>query len=124
MDLAKACYQLTSRFPADEKFGLIALIRRTAISVPSSIAKGQGRYETRDFIQQMSYADSYLAELETQLLLSLELGFCQSSDIDHLLKEIDEIQRMLNAINRRLGSGSPLATRHSPLPQSEAKDSV
>jgi four helix bundle protein len=124
MDLAKAAYQLTSRFPADEKFGLTAFIRRTAISLPTSIARGQARHETRDFIQHLSYADGYLAELETQLLLSLELGFCEASEAEELLKEVDEIQRMINAISRKLGAGSPLVTHHSPLPQGEAKDSV
>jgi len=122
MFLAKAMYQLTNRFPADEKFGMTALIRRTAISIPSSIAKGQARHETRDFLQHLSYADGYLAELETQLLLSLELGFCEGSHLEESLKEIDELQRMLNAISRKLGAGSPLATSHSPLSSSEAKD--
>jgi hypothetical protein len=91
---------------------------------PSSIARGQARHETRDFLQQLSYADGYLAERETQLLLSVELGFCPESDAQVLLKEIDELQRMLTAISRKLASGSPLATRHSLLPQGEAKDSL
>jgi len=56
------------------------------------------------------------------LLLSVDLGFCEESDVEALLKEIDELQRMLHAIVRKLASGSPLATRHSPLPRSEAKD--
>lgn len=123
MSLAKLAYELTYGFPVDEKFGLTSLIRRTAVSIPSSIAKGQARYETRDFLQHLSYADGYLAELETQLLLSVDLAFCKESSVEALLKEIDELQRMLNAIARKLISGSPLATRHSPLPQSEAKDS-
>jgi four helix bundle protein len=123
MSLAKLAYQLTDRFPPDEKFGLTSLIRRTAVSIPSSIAKGQARHETRDFLQQLSYADGYLAELETQLLLSIELGFSTASGIEESLKEIDELQRMLHAIVRKLASGSPLATRHSPLPPGEAKDS-
>ena len=121
MLLAKLAYQLTLRFPAEEKFGLVSMICRTAVSIPSSIAKGQARHETRDFLQQLSYADGYLAELETQLLLSVELGFCSESDVQAPLKEIDELQRMLTAICRKLGT--PLATPHSPLPQGEAKDS-
>jgi carbamoyl-phosphate synthase large subunit len=123
MSLAKLAYELTYGFPVEEKFGLTSLIRRTAVSIPSSIAKGQARYETRDFLQHLSYADGYLAELETQLLLGVDLGFCVAADITELLKEIDELQRMLNAITRKLISGVPLATRHSSLPPGEAKDS-
>lgn len=121
--LARLAYELTSRFPGEEKFGLVSMIRRSSVSVPSSIAKGQARHETRDFLAQLSYADGYLAELETQLLLSADLGFCKNSDIESLLKEIDELQRMLSAITRKLGSSSPLATSHSSLPLDKKKDS-
>jgi len=122
MALAKFAYQLVERFPADERFGLTAMIRRSAVSIPSSIAKGQARHETRDFLTQLSYADGYLAELETQLLLSVDLGFCKNADVEALLKEIDELQRMLSAITRKLGSNSPLATSHSSLPPDKKKD--
>jgi len=124
MALAKLAYQLTDPFPPDEKFGLTSLIRRTAVLIPSSIAKGQARHETRDFLQLLSHADGYLAELETQLLLSIDLGFSAASHVEEPLKEIDELQRMLHAIIRKLASGSPLATRHSPLPPDNEKDSL
>jgi four helix bundle protein len=124
MALARLAHQLVDRFPADEKFGLTAMIRRSAVLIPSSIAKGQARHETRDFLTQLSYADGYLAELETQLLLSVDLGFCEEADVEALLKEIDELQRMLGAITRKLGSNSPLATSHSPLLPNKKKDSL
>ena len=123
MSLAKVAYQWTDHLPPDEKFGQTSLFRRTAVSIPSSIAKGQAMHETRDVLQHLPYADGYLAELETQLLLGIELGFRVASDGEESLKEIDELQRMLHAIIRELASGSPLATRHSPLPPGEAKDS-
>jgi four helix bundle protein len=119
MLLANLAYQLTTRFPADERFGLVSSIRRTAVSIPTSIAKGQARYETRDFLQQLSYADGSLAEFETQLLLSVELEFCREADVEELLKEVDELQRMIGAISRKLRSGSPLATQHSSLSSGE-----
>jgi len=123
MALAKFAYQLVERLPANEKFGLTAMIRRSAVLIPSSIAKGQARHETRDFLTQLSFADGYLAELETQLLLSVDLGFCKEADVESLLKEIDELQRMLSAITRKLAANSPLATNHSSLPPDKKKDS-
>jgi carbamoyl-phosphate synthase large subunit len=122
MVLAKLVYQLTAHFDADERFGLVSSMRRTAVAIPTSIAKGQARYETRDFLQQLSYVDGSLAELETQLLLSVELEFCKAARVEDLLKEIDELQRMVNAIARKLRSNSPLTTHHSPLSSSEEKD--
>jgi carbamoyl-phosphate synthase large subunit len=119
MLLAKLAYQLTAKFPIDERFGLVSSICRSAVSIPSSIAKGQARYDTRDFANALSYADGYLAEMETQLLLSVELEFCGLEDVEKLLKEVDELQRMIGAIYRKLRTDSPLATRHSPLSSGE-----
>ncbi|HTU32690.1 MAG TPA: four helix bundle protein, partial [Candidatus Acidoferrum sp.] len=77
MAVSKAVYELTSKFPADERFGLVAQLRRAAVSVPSNIAEGQARHGTREFLQFLSHAGGSLAELETQLLLSVDLGYCK-----------------------------------------------
>jgi four helix bundle protein len=117
--LAKLIYDLTNRFPAEEKFGLTSSIRRTVVYIPSNIARGQARHESRDFLHHLSYTDGYLAELETQLILSVELGFCAQADIETHLKEIDELQRMIGSIARKVAFNSALATKHSPLPGEE-----
>jgi four helix bundle protein len=119
IQLAKQIYLLTHRFPHDEKIGLTSFMRRTVVSIPSSIAKGQARHDTRDFLHHLSFADGSLAELETQLILGVELGFCSQPDIEALLKEIDELQRMIGSIARKVAFNSPLATKHSPLPGEE-----
>jgi four helix bundle protein len=115
MALAKMIYKLTQKFPAEEKYGLTSQLRRAAVSVPSNIAEGQARRGTNEFLQFLSIAEGSLAELETQLLLSVELSFAQQTDIDSPLQEIDELQKMIVALKRKLSSYSPLATRHSPL---------
>ena len=102
IELAKLLYQLTTRFPPDERFGLIAQIRRAAVSVPSNIAEGQARHTTGEFIQFISHAEGSAAELDTQLHLSVELGFVSSADATPALGLIDEIRRMLNSLRRRL----------------------
>src|SRR5579859_7016456 len=75
ISLAKAVYKLTAEFPPEEKFGLISQMRRAAVSVPSNIAEGQARNTTGEFVQFISHAEGSLAELDTQLVLSAELGF-------------------------------------------------
>jgi four helix bundle protein len=115
MNLAKLVYKLTMRFPAEERYGLTSQMRRAAVSVPSNIAEGQARRSTNEFIQFLSVAEGSLAELETQVSLSVELGFATHADVEGSLREIDELQKMLVALKRKLSSYSPLATRHSPL---------
>ena len=107
--------QLTARFPVDERYGLTSQLRRAAVSVPSNSAEGQARQGTKEFLLFLSQAEGSLAELETQLLLSVELSFAGQSDVDPCLQEIDELQKMLVALKRKLSSYSPLATRHSAL---------
>ena len=115
MALAKFVYQLSARFPVDERYGLISQIRRAAVSVPSNIAEGQARHTTKEFLQFLSHAQGSLAEVETQLLLSVELRFANQEGIGPGLKEIDELQKMIISLRRKLEVDSPLATRHSPL---------
>jgi carbamoyl-phosphate synthase large subunit len=115
MALTKLVYELTAKFPADERFGLSAQMRRAAVSVPSNIAEGQARHGTKEFLQFLSHAEGSLAELETQILLSTELRFAQAVEVKPALQEIDELQKMLIALKRKLAVSSPLATRHSSL---------
>ena len=102
IELAKQLYRLTAKFPSGEKFGLISQLRRAAVSVPSNIAEGQARNTTGEFIQFISHAEGSAAELDTQLYLSVELGFVSSTDAATILMLIDEIRRMLNSLRRRL----------------------
>jgi four helix bundle protein len=104
MLLAKSVYGLTASFPADERFGLVSQMRRAAISVPSNIAEGQARQGTREFLQFLSHASGSLAELETQLLLSLDLAYCKKGDVDEVAALIGELQKMIAALRRSLES--------------------
>ena len=115
MVLARLVYKVTVKFPAEERYGLTSQMRRAAVSVPSNIAEGQARRGTSEFLQFLSIAEGSLAELDTQLSLSVELGFAQQADVEPAFKEIDELQKMLVALKRKLSSLLPPATRHSPL---------
>jgi four helix bundle protein len=102
ISLAKLIYRLTHTFPSAEKFGLVAQMRRAAVSIPSNIAEGQARHTTGEFIQFISHAEGSVAELDTQLTLSIELKFCSTSAADPAFGLIGELRRMLNALRRKL----------------------
>ena len=102
--LAKLICQLTSKFPREEKFGLIAQMRRAAVSIPSNISEGQARHKTGEFIQFVSHAEASLAELDTQLILSIELRFARAERADLAFALILELRRMLNALRRKLAA--------------------
>ena len=104
--LAKLIYQVTARFPAEEKFGLVSQMRRAAVSIPSNIAEGQARHTTGEFIQFISHAEGSVAELDTQLILSVELGFCGADPTAPAFELIGELRRMLNGLRRKLAGAS------------------
>lgn len=100
MDLVTEVYNLTSKYPKEEVYGLISQIRRSAVSIPSNIAEGQSRYNKNDFIRFLHYARGSAAELETQLLISENLGFVTLQEIEGLLNELKLIGRMtVNLVN-------------------------
>jgi four helix bundle protein len=94
-------YKATESFPDSEKFGLISQIRRSAVSVPSNISEGAARSTKKEFIQFLSIAQGSTSELETQLIISNNLGFLKEEDM-HLLDELDEISRMIIGLIRTL----------------------
>src|SRR5437867_3235749 len=95
MILARVIYQITREYPGDERFGLVVQMRRAAVSIPSNIAEGQARHTTGEFIQFISHAEGSLAELETQLRLSVELTFCSQSEATPALELMEELRKML-----------------------------
>ena len=102
IDLAKVVYGLTAKFPAEEKFGIIAQMRRASISIPSNVAEGQARHTTGEFVQFISHAEGSVAELDTQLILSIELTFCENAAATPAFQLADEVRRMLNSLRRQL----------------------
>jgi four helix bundle protein len=104
MALAKSIYRLTAKFPNEEKFGWISQMRRAAVSVPSNLAEGQARRTTGEFVQFISHAEGSVAELDTQLTLSIELGFCATLDAAEADGLIQELRKMLNALRRAVAN--------------------
>jgi four helix bundle protein len=104
MSLAKHIYQITQAFPDTERFGLVSQMRRAAVSVPSNIAEGQARNTTGEFIQFLSHAVGSVSELDTQLTLSVELGFCSRTEVQEAHALILELRKMLTALRKKLSS--------------------
>ena len=100
--LVKLIYRITQKFPADERFGLVSQMRRAAVSIPSNVAEGQARHTTGEFIQFVSHAEGSNAELNTQLIIAVDLEYCTKSDADPVFELMTEIRKMLNALRRSL----------------------
>lgn len=86
MDLVELTYELASKLPAFEKYGLAAQMCRAAVSIPSNIAEGWGRKHRAEYVNHLSMANGSLKELgplkelETQILICIRLRQLQESD--------------------------------------------
>jgi four helix bundle protein len=102
MVLAQSVYEATKAFPAEERFGLTAQMRRAAVSIPSNIAEGRGRGTDAELIRFCSIAYGSLMELETQAELADRLGFLPRESLDVIASGCAEVGRMLNALRASL----------------------
>ena len=102
MQLTAAVYRLTKGFPREEVYGLASQIRRSAVSIPSNIAEGQGRLGTGEFRQFLGVARGSNCELQTQLEIASVLGYCDVKMIEEAEGLSNEVGKMINAILQSL----------------------
>jgi len=102
MQLTVAVYQLTQGFPREEVYGLTSQIRRSAVSIPSNIAEGQGRLSTGEFRQSLGFARGSNSELQTQLEIARSLGYGDTKTIEEAEGLSNEVGKMINAILQSL----------------------
>lgn len=97
-------YSVVKKLPKEELYGLTLQIRRSAVSIPSNIAEGQTRNHTNEFIQFLSIANGSRAELETQLILCIQLGYLHEEEIKEILDSLAEIGKMIHKLIFRLSN--------------------
>jgi four helix bundle protein len=104
MDLVVESYRLTDLLPPQERFGLIAQIRRAAISVPTNIAEGYGRLRRGEYLNHLSIARGSLMELQTLFAIAERLGYVAATELGKSVELCDFVSRMLTRLRRSLQS--------------------
>ena len=102
ISLSVHLYKYTDKFPRQEAYALTDQMRRAAVSIPSNIAEGRGRGTAKDFAHFLRIALGSAAELETQLVISKELGYGESQQYSHADALLTEIRKMLHVMIRKL----------------------
>lgn len=88
-------YLVTNDFPNEERFGLTTQLRRSSVSIPSNIAEGSSRKSNKDFTRFLEIAIGSAYEIETQLLISNDLGFITEENLNPLLSKIELLTKMI-----------------------------
>lgn len=100
MALVKDIYQVTASFPNEEMYALTNQMRRAAVSIPSNIAEGAARTGDKEFLQFLSISRGSLSELETQLIIAMELGYMLESN--EIMLKIDSLFGLLGGLMKSL----------------------
>jgi four helix bundle protein len=102
IQLTVAVYTLTSDFPSSEQFGLTNQLRRASVSVASNIAEGYGRNTRGEYMQFLGHARGSICEVQTQLEISMQLGFSRETSRAIANDLSEEVSRMLVAMMKKL----------------------
>lgn len=100
--MALNVYRTTKHFPKEELYGLVSQMRRAAVSIPSNIAEGFARLHNKEYRQFLYVALGSCAELETQIELSVDLGYLGKTDYADFLEKLDHEARMVRNLIKRL----------------------
>jgi four helix bundle protein len=104
--LSLIIYKLTDDFPPREMYGLSSQMRRAVVSIASNIAEGRSRRTKKDFVHFLHMAYGSASELETQLLIAEQLGFCNDGRFDENNALLSEVSRMLRVMIEKLETGN------------------
>jgi four helix bundle protein len=102
MALAAEVYGLTRKLPAEERGALGGGLRHAAVAVPCLVAEGQGRGNGVEFAERLRAARGKLAELDTLLLLGVELGHFRDAEIENATALMTDVRRLLQKFIQRL----------------------
>ena len=100
--LTEAVYESTKAFPKEELYGLVAQLRRTAVSIPSNIAEGFARRHNREYKQFLHISLGSCAELTTQVIIASKLRYIAGNAAAVMVNEIEEISRMTMSLIKKL----------------------
>ena len=103
-DIALFVYRVTKMFPREEVYGLVAQMRRAAVSIPSNIVEGCSRETQRDFQRFIEIALGSTKELRYQYSIAIRLGYVPQNDVLQGESKMLELEKVLNAFVRSLRS--------------------
>ncbi|MBP5393514.1 MAG: four helix bundle protein [Bacteroidaceae bacterium] len=98
IEMVTLIYLMTQSFPKEETFGLVSQLRRASVSVPSNIAEGYARGTDKEKLHFLRISSGSMSEVETQLLLSLNLGYIDQKKYNELSEIVTSVWKQLNSL--------------------------
>jgi len=106
MELVTLIYQLSKAIPKDELYGLTSQMRRSAVSIPATIAEGYGRKSTQDYLRFLHISMSSNYELQTLLEIARNLHYLSTDSFENAIEKSRELERMLSSLMVKIDRSS------------------
>jgi len=106
MSMVTATYNVTTKFPKEEIFGLTSQMRRAAASIPSNIAEGYGRETRKEMARYLAISIGSLYEFQTQIEIANNIRYLDKTDFKELYADSRELEAMMKSFIRKLSSGT------------------
>ena len=98
VNYASKVYKVTAYLPWFEKKGLCDQLQRAVVSISSNIAEGSAKPSDNDFAHFLDMALGSAFEVETQLLISKNIGYIDAGQFDGLMEDLKDIERQINGL--------------------------
>lgn len=102
IEIVKDVYAMTKEFPREEMYGITSQMRRSAVSIPANVAEGFKRFHGKEYSQFLHIALGSVAELETHLIISKELGFIKDEQLAEISEKLDHISKMVSSLLNKI----------------------
>ena len=106
MKMTTFLYKIIKKLPKEETYTLSDQMRRAAISIPSNIAEGFGRNSKKEYLQFLYIANGSVCELETQLILCVNINYLSEAEIQPIMNLLSEIGKIIITITKKLNSNT------------------
>ena len=111
IDLAVRTYRVARQLPRSEDPVLGYQLRKSSLSIPSNVAEGWSRHSTASYVQHLWIAHGSGGELESQLEVGQRLQLIPVDAAELLIRDAQEIGRMIQGLVRSLSRGESSQTR-------------
>ena len=110
INLSTEIYKITEKFPLDERRGLCSQMQRASVSIASNIAEGASRSSKSEFKRFLEISLGSSFELESQLIISNNIGYLDESVTDNLVMSVQNIEKQLSGFINSLNENNDKKT--------------
>lgn len=100
--LNKEVYLLTSKFPKEELFAIVSLLRRATSSIAANISEGMSRETSKEKKRFLNIAYASAMEVINFLIMSLDLEFLTEVEYRDIRSKIEHITNQLRALSKKV----------------------